>query len=165
MRIIDENGKLFGKINLVDLGIIFVIIFAISIVGIKILNSKSEGTENALISYTICVEGVREQSVGAISMQSENIIDAEKDELLGRIVDIKKEQATEMIEMADGTVKMGKHPEKFDLYITLEVEGIVSADGYFTKSGKKIMYGDTIGINNGYSQMFGMVENIKTVEG
>lgn len=162
MKIIDENGKLFGKISIVDIGIILLVIFGIVAVAYKLNITDAAKKETVTVRYTICAEGLRQQSVDAISQASENIIDAENDDALGTIVDIKKENAVQIVAMADGTFKVAEHPEKFDLYVTLEVDGTISADGtVHTASGKKIMYGDTIGINNGYSQMFGTVENVE----
>ena len=161
MKIVDENGKLFGKINLVDLGIILLIVLAVAAVGYKVVRERFAGRVTATINYTICVEGVRQQSVDAISMVKENITDAENDDPIGDIIDVKQTAAEEFIEMADGEYKKAEYPDKYDLYITVETKGVTSNDGYFTSSGKKLLYGDTIGLNNGYSQMFGVVEHIE----
>ena len=160
MKIADEKGRLFGKINLVDLGIILLLILAVCAVGAKIAKEKFVDRETVRISYTLCVRGVRQQSVDAIGMVKENITDAEKDEPLGDIVNIEKKTAEELVEMVDGGFKRAQYSDKYDLYITLETDGVKSADGYFTSSGKKLLYGGTIGLNNGYSQMFGVVEEV-----
>ena len=164
MKLADDKGRLFGKINLVDLGIILLIVLAVAAVGAKIAKEKFTDRETVKISYTLCVRGVRQQSVDAIGMVKENITDAEKDEPLGDIVNIEKKPAEELIEMANGEFKRAEYPDKYDLYITLETDGIKSADGYFTSGGKKILYGGTIGLNNGYSQMFGVVEDVEVIQ-
>lgn len=162
MKIADKNGKLFGHINLVDLGIVLLIVLAVCAVCAKIARDKFVDRETVKISYTLCVEGVRQQSVDAISMVTEDITDAERDEPLGDIVNIEKEPAKELVETVEGEFKWAEVPEKYDLYITLETDGTKTPDGYFTSAGKKLLYGSTIGLNNGYSQMFGVIENIQT---
>ena len=163
MRIIDKNGKIFSKLNLVDAGIILLIILAFAAVGFKIAKERLIDRETAVIEYTLYVENVRQQSVDAINMVHKNITDAENDDELGDIIDVRVEQATRIVQKADGEYTKAYYPDKYDLYVTLSVDGVVSEDGYFTDSGKKLLYGDTIGINNGYSQMFGVVEDINII--
>lgn len=165
MKLIDKNGKIFGKINLVDLGIVLLLVLAVAAVGFKIMKERLIERETAVIQYTLYVEGVRQQSVDAINMVYDDITDAENDDPLGKIIDVRQEPAAKIVQKADGEYTKAYYPDKFDLYVTLETKGVVSKDGYFADSGKKILYGDTIGINNGYSQMFGVVEDIKIVAG
>lgn len=164
MKIVDDNGKIFGKINLVDLGVVLLLVLAVAAVGYKVVRERFIERETVNIEYTILVEGVREQSVNAIGKVSEKIEDAENGDVLGDIIDIKKENASDIVQKADGEYVKTVYPDKYDLHITLRTEGISSKDGYCTFSGKKILYGDTIGINNGYSQMFGIVEDIQITE-
>lgn len=164
MKLTDEKGRLFGKINLVDLGIILLIILAFCAVGAKLVKERTVDRETVVIDYTLSVKGVRQQSVDAISMETKDITDAEKDEPLGDIINIEKRPAEELIALEDGTFKWGEYRDKYDLYITVEAKGIKTADGYFTESGKKLLYGSTIGLNNGYSQMFGTIEKIEVVQ-
>ena len=164
MKIVDEKGKIFGKLNIVDLGIVLLLILAFASVGYKVVREKFIERESAVIDYTLCVEGVRDQSVQAINMVYENIVDAENEDALGDIIDVRVEQAAKIVQKTDAEYTKAFYPDKYDLYITIETKGVVSKDGYFTDSGKKILYGDTIGINNGYSQMFGVVEDIKIVK-
>lgn len=163
MRIIDKNGKIFSKLNLVDAGIILLIILAFAAVGFKIAKERLIDRETAVIEYTLYVENVRQQSVDAINMVHKNITDAENDDELGDIIDVRVEKATRIVQKADGEYTKAYYPDKYDLYVTLSTKGVVSKDGYFTDSGKKLLYGDTIGINNGYSQMFGVVEDINII--
>ena len=161
MKAVDNNGKLFGKVNLVDVGIVLLLVLAVAAVGAKIAKEKVLGKESAVIRYTLLAEGVRRQSVDAINKSYEKVVDAENEDELGKIVDVKVEKAKKLVELPDGTFKESEYPDKFDLYVTVETNGTVSKNGYFTDSGKKLLYGDTIGINNGYSQMFGMIEKIE----
>jgi len=164
MKLIDKNGKLFSKLNLVDLGIVLLLIFAVLAVGYKVMREKYVERETVKIEYTLCVEGVRQQSVDAINKVHENVVDAEKEEALGDIKEVKVEAAKQIVLKSSGEYEVAEIPNKFDLYVTLVTDGVVSPDGYFTEGGKKILYGDTIGVNNGYSQMFGVVENITVVK-
>lgn len=164
MKLVDDNGKLFGKLNLVDVGIILLVIFAIVAISGKTIKEQTLDKEQVIIRYTLCAEGVRQQSVDAIKKNSEDIKDAEKDEAIGRIVEVRTEKAKRINPLPNGTFVESEYQDKYDLYVTIEAEGTISENGYFLSNGKKIMYGDTIGINNNYSQMFGMVEYIEVVK-
>lgn len=164
MKTIDEKGRLFGKINLVDFGIILLIISAVCAVGAKLAKEQFADRETVAIEYTVAVSGVRQQSVDAISMQTQDILDAEKDEPLGDIIDIEVKPAEELVELTNGGFEWATYPDKYDLYITLKTDGIKTEDGYFTEAGKKLLYGGTVGLNNGFSQMFGTIENIEVIQ-
>lgn len=164
MKIIDEKGRFFGKINLVDLGIILLLVLAFCAVGAKLAKERFADRETVELTYTLAVRGVRQQSVDAISMETKGITDAEKDEPLGDIVDIEQTPALELVETVTGDFKWAEYSDKYDLYITLKTDGIKTEDGYFIESGKKLMYGSTVGLNNGYSQMFGTIENIEVAQ-
>lgn len=164
MKLIDKDGRIFGKLNLVDAGIILLLILAVAAVGLKIMKEKMIDREKAVIEYTLYVEGVRQQSVDAINKVYKDITDAENDDALGEITEVRAEKAAKIVQKANGEYTKAYYPDKFDLYITLKTQGVVSKDGYFADSGKKLLYGDTIGINNGYSQMFGVVEDIKIIK-
>ena len=66
MKIIDEKGKLFGKINIIDL-IIVLVIFALSAATfIKFRTSDAYMSKDTIIEYTLLVENVRTPTVDAL---------------------------------------------------------------------------------------------------
>ena len=59
MKLVDEKGKLFGKLNIIDLLVILLLIAAVALIGWKVLNK--DGASNAsrtILTYTVEVEGV-----------------------------------------------------------------------------------------------------------
>lgn len=65
MKVIDEKGKLFGKLNIIDLVVIVLIIAAVAVVGVKLLGGSGgiASTETKL-TYTV-----------RVTAQNENIAD------------------------------------------------------------------------------------------
>lgn len=54
MKVVDEKGKLFGKLNIIDLLVIVLIIAAVAVVGLKFLGGGSDtGTASARLTYTV----------------------------------------------------------------------------------------------------------------
>lgn len=59
MKVVDEKGKLFGKLNIIDLLVILLLIAAVALVGWKVL--RRDGASNAsrtILTYTVLVENV-----------------------------------------------------------------------------------------------------------
>ncbi len=59
MKVVDEKGKLFGILNIIDLLVILLLIVALALVGWKVL--RKDGASNAgrtILTYTVLVENV-----------------------------------------------------------------------------------------------------------
>lgn len=61
MSIIDKKGKLFGKLNIIDLIAILLILAVLALIGYKFLDGKPSGLGGSgqAIVYTVEVKGVR----------------------------------------------------------------------------------------------------------
>lgn len=58
---IDKKGKLFGKLNIIDLLVIIVILAIVAVVGYKVLENKNTTSSPApvtTITYTVLCEGI-----------------------------------------------------------------------------------------------------------
>lgn len=56
MKVFDEKGRLFGKLNIIDLLVIIFIIAAIAVVGVKFLGGgDSAGASTTRLTYTVHV--------------------------------------------------------------------------------------------------------------
>ena len=62
MKLVDEKGKLFGILNIIDLLVILLLIVAVALIGWKVL--KKDGASNAnrtMLTYTVEVKGVDQE--------------------------------------------------------------------------------------------------------
>ena len=62
---IDEKGRLFGKLNIVDLLVILVVLVAVVVLGVKFLG-KGRGRRRSIpaktqVTYTVLVKGVEQE--------------------------------------------------------------------------------------------------------
>lgn len=56
MKIVDEKGKLFGKLNIIDLLVIIFIIAAVAVVGVKLLGGGDDTSASSTrLTYTVHV--------------------------------------------------------------------------------------------------------------
>ncbi len=165
MKIIDSNGRLFGKINLIDFIIVVAVVVLSVATVVKFRTSDSYLSKGRTLEYTVLVENVRQATVDAVGQQSEGLIDYESKKEIGNIVDCEVTQASEVELMSDGTYKNVKYKDKFDILLTVRVEGTETEDNFYTLSGKKIVVGDEITINNGYMGTHAIVKSVRTIEG
>ena len=72
MKIIDEKGRLFGKLNLIDLLVIILLIAAVAAVAWKLVGKKAAETvadTGRTITYTVTVEDVNREAAEFASTQ------------------------------------------------------------------------------------------------
>ena len=84
MRAIDQKGKIFGKLNVIDLIVILLIIVVLALVGYKLVfsNGAMSGGGQKIV-YTVKVEGVEpevyefiQESLPSQLMSSNEMLDA-----------------------------------------------------------------------------------------
>ena len=163
MKIIDSNGRLFGKINILDLLIIVCVIVLLFSVKVKYDKSPSQMSSDKKIVYTVEIEDVRQPTVDAIYEKQKNVTDKETKKNLGKIIDIKPVNAKESVKLTDGTYKVVEKEDKFDVTLTLEVSGTETYDNYFTSTGKKLIVGENISIHNKKVVVNGMIKSIEVI--
>ncbi len=164
MKIIDEKGKFFGKINIIDL-IIVLVIFALAIATfIKFRTSDAYISKDTVIEYTLLVENVRTPTVDALKENADGIIDYETKKEIGDILDMEVLGASELELMTDGTYKDVKFKDKYDVLLTIQTKGTETEDNFYTLSGKKLVVGDEIMLYNEYASTMGIVKSIKVLK-
>ena len=91
---IDEKGRLFGKINIVDLLVILVVLIAAVVLGLKFLKPNVTGgeleTEDGLVpvTYTVLVENVLPEVYESVQKYIPGTMMASGELLDGQIVDV-----------------------------------------------------------------------------
>lgn len=112
MKVVDEKGKLFGKLNLIDLLVIILIIAAAVVVGVKVLGGGEEGAApSTKLTYTVRVTAQRAELADRIAEYVDTAT-GKKDQLMAGgvmldayIVDYWTEPS-QYNKMSDGTVEL-----------------------------------------------------------
>ena len=164
MKIIDEKGKLFGKINVIDL-LVVIAIFALCLgTFVKFRTSDTYLKKDTVLEYTVLVENVRTPTVEAVNQKKTGILDYETKKEIGDITDLDTMTAKELEFLNDGTYKEIEFSDKHDILLTLKVTGTETTDNFYTTSGKKLIVGDTLVIYNGYMSTSGTIKSVKVLE-
>ncbi|HSH35939.1 DUF4330 domain-containing protein [Schnuerera sp.] len=122
MKIINEKGKLFGIINIIDL-VVVLIIALLAVGGVKRMKKSPVAiaeTKKALI--TVEVSDVRMATVDGI-VKGDPLYHYDKGQFLGEIVEKKVEPYKEPVESGDGRWILAEVPEKY--VVTMIVESDV----------------------------------------
>ena len=135
MKVIDQNGRLFGKISVIDL-----LVVAVVIVLAAALHFNSGQTHTGItvteqpITFQLRVRGVRSYVVDAIRV-GDGLYDqnySSGGRALGEITDIQVERdpGTTMAYLNDGTVALIDTDDTVDLLITVEGQGLLNGKSY-----------------------------------
>lgn len=121
MKIIDEKGRLFGVINIIDLAVLLLIVVLVA-GGIWYVSKKEPVESGPAKDYyvTIKCSGLEEDvadylHTGDKLYYSGNFIDAE-------ITEVSAEPAKIDVIRDDGTIVVATHPELKDIYVTVKVK-------------------------------------------
>lgn len=163
--ILSSKGKFFNKVNIIDVLIILLVLVAIIGAYFRFNGSNvvSEN-ESCVFQYTITIRGVRENNknllVKSVDTQTPFSLDGKISSSMGKLVDVKVDNAVVEIEKTDGTVVSTEVPEKYDVTLTLEVNGYKSDKGYFTPENFEICAGKKYSVSNIYCLVGGVVNEV-----
>lgn len=159
--IINKEGKLFGKISVIDIAVILII--AVLAVGIYIRFSgttQTIATAGEDIECTFLVRNIRTFSAEALE-RGGPVYDKTSKEYIGEITDVRIDEGEYQVNMADGTFEAVAPEERYNAYVTVEFEGKVGENGYYTAANKYLAAGTTVVINTKYAQCESTVYSIK----
>jgi N-glycosylase/DNA lyase len=162
MKLIDEKGKLFGIINIIDLAVLVVVLLVVGVVGYKVLGNKIDsalGTDTAAkeIVFTVKCAGkspsaIEELKKGDKLISVTNYVDAYVDSFTSYPADI-------TVTTDDGRVVISKDPYKLDVVITVKMKYV---PGDIIKLGTQdISAGKPFTFKTHTVEMGGMIDNIE----
>ena len=126
MKIVNEKGKLFGLVNVIDLLIVFVLI--IGVVGvlkykdIGNIMSKLSSDESGSVYITYSINGVKDVSVEGISM-GDTFFDEDSRQIIGPVVEKSATHTKISTTNSDGEYVYSEIPDRYDLLIKVKAEG------------------------------------------
>lgn len=165
--IIDGKGKLFGKINIIDVLIVLVLVFAIWGVGYKV--SKSNGGIGGVITgssgnkviMTFYGEEAPEFTLKSIS-QGDLVRELDNNLSLGNVTSIKIQEGVAFVQTEHGYVKSSRDGYS-SYYLTVEGTGGINDLGLSIK-GVEYQIGKELTIKVGRSIFRGRLYDFETKE-
>ena len=129
MKLIDRNGRLFGKVSVIDLIVVAVVLVLAVALNMKNnhLSHTSTSVTNDPITYQVLASGVRNYVADAVR-EGDLMFDQDRSSggTLGKILSIEVLPGSKMAELNDGTVEVIPAEDCVNLLLTVQGEGIVS---------------------------------------
>ena len=151
--IIDNKGKLFGKISIVDICILLVVIIGIggAVFALSMRDSSklADNSKLALNSaspvksakVTFELKGVRSITKDSLIEGDGVYATTDDNEYIGEIKHIDSKPSMQNITKQDGTIQVVEIPERLDVTVEVEVKGKTTDSGFYTESGVQLLYG------------------------
>ena len=129
MKLIDRNGRLFGKVSVIDILVVAVVLVLAAALNMNNnhLSHTSTSVTNDPITYQVLVSGSRNYVADAVR-EGDLMFDQERSSggTLGKILSIEVLPGAKMAELNDGTVEVIPAEDCVNLLLTVQGEGIVS---------------------------------------
>ncbi|MGB7605814.1 MAG: DUF4330 domain-containing protein [Lutisporaceae bacterium] len=158
---IDQKGRLFGKINVIDL--LAVLVAALIIAGVlyKFVLSENRGVGNdTLIQYTVSITDIRNFTVDAVNVE-DDMYDSKTDTYMGKVISKEVKPFKDYITKTDGTVALAEKPGKFELLLTIQVPGVVNNYSYLASGNRDINNQSTVFLENRVVEIQGKVVDVR----
>ncbi len=161
---INKDGKLFGKISIVDIAVVLIIL----ILGFGIY-AKFGGQAGAVVSSsekiecTFLVKNVRNYTADALDKKGA-LYDKVSKEYIGDITKVVVKEGLYQVNMADGSFKQIAPEERYNVYVTVEFSGKASENGFYTAANKYLGAGTSAMITTKYAECESTVYSIDKAE-
>lgn len=164
MKIVNEKGKLFGLVNVIDLLIVCVVI--IGLVGVlkykdigNIVN-KLSSDDGGSIYITYSINGVKDVSVEGVSI-GDTFFDEDSRQIIGPVVE--KSATNSMISTtnSNGEFAYSEIPDRYDLLIKVQAKGTWN-DLEINVNNDDIHIGEKQEITSRISNFSAVIYNIET---
>jgi len=162
---INKEGKLFGKISIIDIVVILVIAL---LVGGLYTRFKTHDDIRVIdyeeqIEYTVVINNVPKGTLYALEKLGD-VYDSNTHQSLGKLISIDSSSATEKHTFSDGTTTEIEIPDKYTATLKLRVPGKVSDAGYFTADNQQLYIGMSLNFQTKYALTSGIINDISRVE-
>ena len=174
MKLIDEKGRLFGKLNLIDLLVIVLILAVAAAVCWKLLGNRAPGSvpsqpdvitagEELTVRFEVRAtsvdesyfEGYDEYLVGASLVRDSSVLN-------GHVVGYEIEPSTTTALDAAGNSVLLTDLDRYDVVYTIEYTGVMNANA-LTDGDQVIRIGQNYAIHTTYVDATGYITGLEIV--
>ena len=164
--IINKEGKLFGKISIID--IIVIVLLAVIAFGVYTRFLNPQGTqildEDVELEYTLEIKDVPNGMFYALTPET-ILTDSVTKQPLGKIYTHDLEKTKDIYTFSDGTVKEFDDPQNhFDITLVVRVKGKIGDSGYYTADNNPLHIGTELSFYTKQAEASGTITSINKIE-
>ncbi len=131
MKYLDEKGRLFGKISIIDVLIIASALFAVIALIVNIIIPKSKVVDiNLPVKYATELKAYNLSKTEIKPFRIGDKVYTVTGELVGKITNIEEKQGFVKEKLQDGSYVDMPSPEYTDYYLTVVGSGVLTPRGY-----------------------------------
>lgn len=166
MKLIDRNGRLFGKISIVDV----IVILVVAVLGVAIYAKTHKPQTGTKVATTSIVYQMRLENQPAYMLDAIQVGDQMYDKerstggSLGEILDIQVEDGTKRAELNDGTTAVVPAEGNYNILLTIRGKGLVTEEGYALNRIYQLGVNSTRNFNTKYASFVGIITDIQVEE-
>ncbi len=150
MKIIDNKGKIFGKVSIIDILIAFCLIFIAVVFVLKISgNIKIPTPTKQNVEYTTQIKAYNLFKTDKEPFKVGEKLYSSSGDVIGEIIAIDKQQGYSNEKLQDGTFIKFKNDEYIDYYLTVKGVGSYTDKGYKAEGKFILCPSDTITVSSG----------------
>jgi len=147
MRLVDDKGRVFGRINVIDFAVILVIVlFLGGVAYTRLKPGNLEGLEPTTIEVTFLVPNVRGPSV-EVAVIGDVVKEAKTNQVLGEVVRKEVEPANLVVQMPDGRFWEMTSQTRKDMFLTVRGTGRVS-ENLIQLGGQEVRIGTPVSVKS-----------------
>lgn len=134
---IDSKGRIFGKINIIDLFIVAVVCTTVGFIGLKFLSPKAilsvAQQDDVIVKFY--TEGINDFVAEALNI-GDVVTDEGRNVSLGKIIDLQFGDGYMYVPDSDGVLKASKKENYTEIEITSELKGQLFENGVIIDGNK-----------------------------
>jgi hypothetical protein len=146
MKLIDKKGRLFGKINIIDLFVMLIVVFILVGGFIRIQKNRLGNEHSKEVEIIVHIEDVRQATLDAIKV-GENLNFYDKNTLFGEIVEKRISPYQDAIQTPENTLVLADVPGKYNLDLVVKCDALVS-DEVVEVSNEHMRIGNKLYLKN-----------------
>lgn len=160
----DKNGKIKGKVSIIDILVVLLIIAVIAGIAARYGSKVTTAVKSdKQFEYVLRVENVREYTVNALKKMGK-VTDKKSEKELGDVVDVQVENATQQSITASGEVKNPETPGRYTCFVTIRATGKESDDNYILHDSTELSVGRNIDLYTKYVKTSGDIKSVKVLD-
>ena len=160
---IDSNGKLFGKVSIVDIVVVLAVVILAVGVYVRFFGGPSDTVvKDSVFYYSFSVEGVRDASLAAMkkNIGGNFILNEKITGEMGKLIKVEEREARADIKKVNGELVYELVPNRYDVTMTFEITGKVNDRGYFSPSLEHISGGVFYNLKGKYVACYGTILSV-----
>ena len=160
-KFIDEKGRFFGVVSIIDIIVVAVLIVLAAAVYMRFFASDAPVTsaEGNTFTYEVKVRATRQEIADMIQI-GDQLYDEENEYFIGTVTGVNSEPAMQQMQLMDGTYVNAPVENRYDVYIEVETEGLVSNGRYYAGRSYEVSVNDSLQFYSKYISTTGIIWSI-----